>query len=87
MNDIKKRLARTIAQLDAEEMQYIGKLVCLMRFCPEFDEEVKRIVPNDCDFVSPEQLAAVNALMDKLLRLEGWAEILRPELEKMGAAV
>lgn len=85
--NIDRQIAEEINQLTPEDLQYVCKLVCLMRFCPGFSEELKRIIPNECGAASPEQLAATNDLMNKWLLEEGWAELLRPELESMGVMV
>ena len=74
-------------QLTPEELQYVAKLVCLMRFCPGFKEALKKVIPNDCTVVSREQLAETNELMDKWLHKEGWAETLRLKLESVGVRV
>lgn len=73
-----------IRQLNTEELQCIAKLVCLIRYCPGFYEELKKIVSNDGGGGTREQLKATNALMDKWLYLEGWAGLLRSELEGVG---
>lgn len=81
------RLAEKINQLTPENLQYMAKLVCLCRFCPGFSEELGQIVPAGGEKVSLKQLEATDALMNKWLNDEGWAEILRPELESVGVSV
>lgn len=76
-----------INQLNPEELQYMAKLVCLMRFCPGFNEELKQIVPDTDGTVSPAQLAAINELMDEWLYDKEWADLLRPKLESVGVRV
>lgn len=80
-------IAEIIAQLPPEDLQYVCKLICLMRFCPGFEEELKQLVPDGTRAVNREQLEATNALMEKWLYEEGWAEILRPDLERVGVRV
>ena len=80
-------IAEIIAQLTPENLQYVCKLICLMWFCPGFEEELKQLVPDGTGAVNREQLEATNALMEKWLYEEGWAEILRPDLERVGVRV
>lgn len=80
-------LTSNINRLTPQELRYICKLLCFMRFCPGFSEDMKQIIPAGCETASPAQIAATNKLMDKWLYAEGWAEILRPELESVGVEV
>lgn len=75
-------IAEIIAQLPPEDLQFVCKLVCLIRFCPGFNEELEQI-PTD-GAMNRERIEATNALMEKWLYEEGWAEILRPDLERVG---
>lgn len=85
--NVDRQMAETLSQLTPENLRYAYKLVCLVRFCPGFKEELKQLVPAGCGTVSPKQLTATDALMKKWLYKEGWAEILRPELERAGVPV
>ena len=80
-------IAEIIAQLTPENLQSVCKLICLTWFCPGFKEELKQLVPDGTGAVNREQLEAANALMEKWLYEEGWVEILRPDLERMGVRV
>ncbi len=80
-------IAEIIAQLPPEDLQSVCKLVCLIRFCPGFKGELKQIPTDGAEVMNREQLEATNALMEKWLYEEGWAEILRPDLERVGARV
>lgn len=84
---IERQIADSINLLTPEKLQYMCKLVCLVRFCPGFNEGLNQLIPDDQGTVSPEQLAATDALMDKWLNEEGWAEILRSELARAGVQV
>lgn len=85
--NVNRRIAEEIDRLALEDLQYMCKLVCLMRFCPGFNEELKQLIPAGCGTASPEQISATDALMSKWLNEEGWAELLRPELESVGVRV
>lgn len=85
--NLNKKITEEICELTQKELQYMAKLVCLLRYCPGFNEELKQHVPDGCKKVSSEQLVAVDNLMNKWLREKGWAEILRPELESVGVMV
>ena len=80
-------IAEIIAQLPPEDLQSVCKLVCLIRFCPGFKGELKQLVPDGTEVMNREQLEATNALMEKWLYEEGLAEILRPDLERVGVRV
>ena len=80
-------IAEIIAQLPPEDLQSVCKLVCLIRFCPGFKGELEQLVPDGTEVMNREQLEATNALMEKWLYEEGWAEILRPDLERVGVRV
>lgn len=82
--NVDSQLTEEINQLTPENMKYMCKLICLMRFCPEFNEALKQVIPTDCATVSPEQLAETNALMNKWLYKEGYAGLLRAELASVG---
>lgn len=85
--NVDKNLAHEINQLNQEELQYMCKLVCLMRFCPGFKKELDQLIPVDNETVSRGQLAAIGLLMDKWLYKEGYADLLRAELESAGVKV
>lgn len=87
MNDIDKKIADSLIGLTTEDLQYMVKLVCLLRRCPGFSEALEQIIPTGGDGVSPEQLAATNDLMNKWLLEKGWADVLRSELESAGVLV
>lgn len=80
-------IAKNIAQLTPENLQSVCKLICLMQFCPGFKEELKQLVPDGTEVMNRERIEATNALMEKWLYEEGWAEILRPDLERVGVRV
>ena len=80
-------IAEIIAQLTPENLQSVCKLACLIRFCPGFKGELKQLVPDGTEVMNREQLEATNALMEKWLYEVGWAEILRPDLERVGVRV
>lgn len=83
----RKEFIELFHSLSPEDLQSVCKLVCLMRFCPGFNEELKQLVPDGTGAVSCERIEATNALMEKWLYEEGWAEILRPDLERIGVRV
>ena len=58
-------IAEIIAQLPPEDLQFVCKLVCLIRFCPGFNEELEQI-PTD-GAMNRERIEATNALMEKWL--------------------
>ena len=85
--NIDSQLTEELNQLTPENVKYMCKLICLMRFCPEFNEELKQVIPADCSAVSSEQLAKTNVLMNKWLYKEGYADLLRAELASVGVTV
>lgn len=81
------RIVEAIKLLTPENLHYVAKLITLMRFRPGFSEALGQIVPCGTVVASLEQLEAADALVDKWLNDEGWAELLRPELESVGVLV
>ncbi|MCI6363109.1 hypothetical protein [Intestinimonas butyriciproducens] len=83
----RKEFIELLHSLSPEDLQSVCKLACLIRFCPGFKGELKQLVPDGTEVMNREQLEATNALMEKWLYEEGWAEILRPDLERVGVRV
>ena len=83
----RKEFIELLHSLSPEDLQSVCKLACLIRFCPGFKGELKQLVPDGTEVMNREQLEATNALMEKWLYGEGWAEILRPDLERVGVRV
>ena len=83
----RKEFIELLHSLSPEDLQSVCKLACLIRFCPGFKGELKQLVPDGTEVMNREQLEATNALMEKWLYEEGWAEILRPDLDRVGVRV
>ena len=82
-NDCARAVSK-IGRLGQDELHFMCKLVCLMKFCPGFQKDLDRLIPSDNEPISCKQLAAIRLLIEKWLYKEGYADLLRTELESVG---